>query len=102
MFRVDFLLTFKDESWINGKEQALLPRAPRFRVRTAYFGSPFLAFLLPVKMSRVFYKSRNPLQYYSFVFRNWTPSLATWGVGAGAGALLVRSDVLICDPYPNL
>ncbi|KAJ3982691.1 hypothetical protein F5890DRAFT_1555656 [Lentinula detonsa] len=42
-------------------------------------------------MSRVMYKQRSPLQYYSFIFRNWTPSLATWGVGAGAGALLFLS-----------
>ncbi|KAJ4001512.1 ubiquinol-cytochrome-c reductase complex subunit-domain-containing protein [Lentinula boryana] len=42
-------------------------------------------------MSRVMYEQRSPLQYYSFIFRNWTPSLATWGVGAGAGALLFLS-----------
>ncbi|KAJ3728732.1 hypothetical protein EV361DRAFT_944160 [Lentinula raphanica] len=42
-------------------------------------------------MSRVSYKPRNPLQYYSYIFRNWTPSLATWGFGASAGALLFLS-----------
>ncbi|KIK63623.1 hypothetical protein GYMLUDRAFT_221825 [Collybiopsis luxurians FD-317 M1] len=52
-------------------------------------------------MSRVSYQPRTPLQFYSTILRNWTPSLATWGVGIGSGVLfflsvtpLVRREVL--------
>ncbi|KAE9406771.1 hypothetical protein BT96DRAFT_207428 [Gymnopus androsaceus JB14] len=42
-------------------------------------------------MSRVSYKPRTPLQFYSSILKSWSPSLAGWSVGLGAGALLFLS-----------